>query len=109
MAGFDKESQRGRARCDWDLCFLEWPRAQETPGYITTEILSIKHNYTDIAEIIVLYENSFVQYYFEGNYDVIRFLKEVQKAGLYAILRIGPYVCAEWNYGYICESFFKKK
>lgn len=24
----------------------------------------------------------------------------MQKAGLYAHLRIGPYVCAEWNFGY---------
>ncbi|THU65665.1 hypothetical protein C4D60_Mb05t06030 [Musa balbisiana] len=32
-----------------------------------------------------------VVYNFEGNYDLIRFLKEVQNAGLYAILRIGPY------------------
>ncbi|CAL9757931.1 unnamed protein product [Musa acuminata subsp. burmannicoides] len=39
------------------------------------------------------------EYYFGGNYDLIRFLKEVHNAGLYAILRIGPYVCAEWNYG----------
>ncbi|XP_073112752.1 beta-galactosidase 1-like isoform X2 [Elaeis guineensis] len=39
------------------------------------------------------------EYYFEGNYDVIRFFKEIQNAGLYAILRIGPYVCAEWDYG----------
>ncbi|RWW89742.1 hypothetical protein BHE74_00001230 [Ensete ventricosum] len=38
-------------------------------------------------------------YHFGGNYDLIRFLKEVHNAGLYAILRIGPYVCAEWNYG----------
>ncbi|KAI3996224.1 hypothetical protein MKX01_026692 [Papaver californicum] len=39
------------------------------------------------------------QYDFTGNLDLIRFLKAVQDAGLYAILRIGPYVCAEWNYG----------
>ncbi|KAJ8767433.1 hypothetical protein K2173_017477 [Erythroxylum novogranatense] len=39
------------------------------------------------------------QYNFEGNLDLIRFLKTIQKEGLYAILRIGPYVCAEWNYG----------
>ncbi|KAL0410015.1 UNVERIFIED_CONTAM: Beta-galactosidase 15 [Sesamum latifolium] len=29
----------------------------------------------------------------------LRFLKVIQDEGLYAILRIGPYVCAEWNYG----------
>ncbi|XP_059635690.1 beta-galactosidase-like isoform X2 [Cornus florida] len=39
------------------------------------------------------------QYDFSGNLDFIRFFKTVQEAGLYAILRIGPYVCAEWNYG----------
>ncbi|KAE8687090.1 Beta-galactosidase 15 [Hibiscus syriacus] len=39
------------------------------------------------------------QYDFSGNLDLIRFLKTVQDEGLYAILRIGPYACAEWNYG----------
>ncbi|KAK4275719.1 hypothetical protein QN277_018755 [Acacia crassicarpa] len=39
------------------------------------------------------------QYDFSGNNDLVRFLKTVHEAGLYAILRIGPYVCAEWNYG----------
>lgn len=40
-----------------------------------------------------------LQYNFEGRYDLVRFLKTVQKVGLYAHLRIGPYVCAEWNFG----------
>ncbi|OVA11462.1 Glycoside hydrolase [Macleaya cordata] len=39
------------------------------------------------------------EYDFSGNNDLIRFLKTMQAAGLYIILRIGPYVCAEWNYG----------
>ncbi|XP_021865439.2 beta-galactosidase 15-like [Spinacia oleracea] len=39
------------------------------------------------------------QYDFTGRNNLIRFLKTVQDAGLYAILRIGPYACAEWNYG----------
>ncbi|KAL6899446.1 hypothetical protein ACP4OV_006104 [Aristida adscensionis] len=39
------------------------------------------------------------EYNFEGNYDIVRFFKEIQKAGMYAILRIGPYICGEWNYG----------
>jgi len=41
-----------------------------------------------------------LQYNFEGNYDIVRFFKEIQHAGMYAILRIGPYICGEWNYGY---------
>ncbi|XP_015580521.2 beta-galactosidase 15 isoform X2 [Ricinus communis] len=39
------------------------------------------------------------QYDFSGNLDLIRFIKTIRDEGLYAILRIGPYVCAEWNYG----------
>ncbi|KAG6471669.1 hypothetical protein ZIOFF_069115 [Zingiber officinale] len=38
-------------------------------------------------------------YNFEGRYDLLRFVKTVQRAGLYVHLRIGPYVCAEWNFG----------
>ncbi|KAB1218433.1 Beta-galactosidase 1 [Morella rubra] len=39
------------------------------------------------------------KYYFEGNYDLVKFIKLVKQAGLYVHLRIGPYVCAEWNFG----------
>ncbi|CAM8981567.1 unnamed protein product [Rhodiola kirilowii] len=39
------------------------------------------------------------EYEFSGNLDLIRFLQTIRSEGLYAILRIGPYVCAEWNYG----------
>ncbi|KAG8647141.1 beta-galactosidase 7 [Manihot esculenta] len=39
------------------------------------------------------------QYDFSGNLDLVRFIKIIRDEGLYAILRIGPYVCAEWDYG----------
>ena len=39
------------------------------------------------------------QYYFGDRYDLVRFVKLAKQAGLYVHLRIGPYVCAEWNYG----------
>lgn len=39
------------------------------------------------------------EYDFSGNLDVVRFINTIQDAGLYSVLRIGPYVCAEWNYG----------
>uniref|UniRef100_A0A1D1YC75 Beta-galactosidase n=2 Tax=Anthurium amnicola TaxID=1678845 RepID=A0A1D1YC75_9ARAE len=39
------------------------------------------------------------QYYFQGRFDLVRFVKTVQQAGLFVHLRIGPYACAEWNYG----------
>ncbi|KAL6201128.1 hypothetical protein ACLB2K_024843 [Fragaria x ananassa] len=40
-----------------------------------------------------------IKYYFEGRFDLVRFVKTVQEAGLLVHLRIGPYACAEWNYG----------
>ncbi|TXG47309.1 hypothetical protein EZV62_026603 [Acer yangbiense] len=38
-------------------------------------------------------------YHFEGRFDLVRFVKTVQEAGLLVHLRIGPYTCAGWNYG----------
>jgi beta-galactosidase len=34
-----------------------------------------------------------------GNRDLARFLRLVQAEGLWVILRPGPYVCAEWDFG----------
>ena len=39
------------------------------------------------------------QYNFEGRGDLVKFIKLVAAAGLYVHLRVGPYACAEWNYG----------
>lgn len=36
----------------------------------------------------------------------MRFVKEVHEAGLFVHLRIGPYACAEWNYGLVFHSVF---
>ena len=36
---------------------------------------------------------------FTGRANLSRFLEEAANAGLFVNLRIGPYVCAEWNYG----------
>ncbi|KAJ9695245.1 hypothetical protein PVL29_010635 [Vitis rotundifolia] len=46
-----------------------------------------------------LHEPQRRQYDFTGNRDLVRFIKAIQAQGLYAVLRIGPYVCAEWTYG----------
>jgi hypothetical protein len=36
---------------------------------------------------------------FSGRANISRFLEEASNAGLFVNLRIGPYVCGEWNYG----------
>ncbi|RZU41644.1 glycoside hydrolase family 35 protein [Edaphobacter modestus] len=38
-------------------------------------------------------------YDFTGNNDIAEFIREAQQEGLYVILRPGPYVCAEWEWG----------
>jgi beta-galactosidase len=39
------------------------------------------------------------EYDFSGQHDVAEFIREAQSEGLYVILRPGPYVCAEWEWG----------
>jgi beta-galactosidase len=39
------------------------------------------------------------EFTFEGNLDVAAYAREAQKAGLYVIVRPGPYVCSEWDFG----------
>ncbi|XP_028758971.1 beta-galactosidase 7-like [Neltuma alba] len=39
------------------------------------------------------------KYDFTKNLNFVKFFQLVQQHGLYGILRIGPYVCAEWNFG----------
>ncbi|GFS42761.1 glycosyl hydrolase family 35 protein [Actinidia rufa] len=36
---------------------------------------------------------------FEGNYDLVKFIKLIGDAGLYVSLRVGPFIAAEWNQG----------
>jgi beta-galactosidase len=36
---------------------------------------------------------------FEGNLDAAAFLRMAQEEGLWVLLRPGPYVCAEWEFG----------
>ncbi len=38
-------------------------------------------------------------YDFTGNLDIASFIKEAQAHGLMAIVRPGPYICAEWEFG----------
>ncbi|WCJ43523.1 Beta-galactosidase [Euphorbia peplus] len=79
---------------------IHYPRS--TPDMWEDLILKAKNGGIDVIETYVfwnVHEPSPGNYNFEGRYDLVRFIKLVQKAGLYAHLRIGPYVCAEWNFG----------
>lgn len=36
---------------------------------------------------------------FEGQNDVEEFIRTAHRVGLYVIVRPGPYICAEWEFG----------
>ncbi|CDP03052.1 unnamed protein product [Coffea canephora] len=79
---------------------IHYPRS--TPSMWPDLINKAKEGGVDAIETYVFWnahEPLRRQYDFSGNLDLIRFLKTVQDAGLFSILRIGPYVCAEWNFG----------
>ncbi|KAK7309321.1 hypothetical protein RJT34_05949 [Clitoria ternatea] len=79
---------------------IHYPRS--TPDMWEDLIHKAKEGGLDVIETYVfwnVHEPSPGNYNFEGRYDLVRFVKTIQKAGLYAHLRIGPYVCAEWNFG----------
>ncbi|KAL2460097.1 Beta-galactosidase 3 [Abeliophyllum distichum] len=79
---------------------IHYPRS--TPDMWEGLIQKAKEGGLDVIDTYVfwnLHEPSPGNYNFEGRYDLVRFIKLIQKAGLYLHLRIGPYVCAEWNFG----------
>lgn len=39
------------------------------------------------------------EFNFEGIADIVRFIQIAQKYNMYVILRPGPYICAEWDFG----------
>ncbi|KAL1308933.1 hypothetical protein HN51_051562 [Arachis hypogaea] len=46
-----------------------------------------------------LHEPEKGKFNFEGNADLIKFIKLIQERGMYLILRLGPFIQAEWNHG----------
>lgn len=79
---------------------IHYPRT--TPEVWPEIIRKSKEGGLDVIETYVFWnyhEPVRGQYYFEGRFDLVRFVKTVQEAGLFVHLRIGPYACAEWNYG----------
>ncbi|KAJ0077209.1 hypothetical protein Patl1_36031 [Pistacia atlantica] len=39
------------------------------------------------------------EFNFEGQYDLVKFIKLIQEHKMYATLRVGPFIQAEWNHG----------
>ncbi|KAK1318251.1 Beta-galactosidase 9 [Acorus calamus] len=79
---------------------IHYPRA--TPEMWPDIIAKSKEGGADAVETYVFWnghEPVRGQYNFEGRYNLVKFVKLVGAHGLYLHLRIGPYACAEWNFG----------
>eukprot|EP00252_Welwitschia_mirabilis_P002305 TRINITY_DN12214_c0_g3_i3.p1 TRINITY_DN12214_c0_g3~~TRINITY_DN12214_c0_g3_i3.p1 ORF type:complete len:547 (+),score=62.07 TRINITY_DN12214_c0_g3_i3:1134-2774(+) len=79
---------------------IHYPRS--TPEMWPDLIQKAKDGGLDVIQTYVfwnMHEPSPGNYNFEGRFDLVKFVKLVQQHGLYVSLRIGPYICAEWNFG----------
>lgn len=79
---------------------IHYPRS--TPQMWAGLVQKAKDGGLDVIDTYVfwnLHEPSPGNYNFEGRNDLVGFIKTVQRAGLYVHLRIGPYICSEWNFG----------
>ncbi|KAF8027468.1 hypothetical protein BT93_E0389 [Corymbia citriodora subsp. variegata] len=79
---------------------IHYPRS--VPGMWPGLVQTAKEGGANTIESYVFWnghEPSQGSYYFEDRYDLVKFVKIVQNAGMYMILRIGPFVAAEWSYG----------
>ncbi len=72
------------------------------PEYWEDRLLKLKKAGFNTVETYVcwnLHEPKKGEYDFSGMLDIVKFLKTAQELGLYAIVRPGPYICAEWEFG----------
>ncbi|CAL5384877.1 unnamed protein product [Camellia sinensis] len=79
---------------------IHYPRS--TPDMWPSLISKAKAGGLDVIQTYVfwnLHEPQPGQYDFSGRSDLVRFIKEIQTQGLYASLRIGPFIESEWTYG----------
>ncbi|KAI3726563.1 hypothetical protein L1987_66361 [Smallanthus sonchifolius] len=79
---------------------IHYPRS--TPDMWPSLIAKAKQGGLDVIQTYVfwnLHEPQPGQYDFSGRNDIVSFIKEVQRQGLYVSLRIGPFIEAEWTYG----------
>ncbi|PQM33125.1 beta-galactosidase 16 [Prunus yedoensis var. nudiflora] len=79
---------------------IHYPRS--TPEMWPSLIAKAKEGGIDVIQTYVfwnLHEPQQGKFDFSGRQDIISFITEVQKQGLYVCLRIGPFIESEWSYG----------
>jgi beta-galactosidase len=82
------------------------------PDYWEDRLLKLKLAGFNTVETYVpwnLHEPKPNEYDFNGLLDIVKFLETAKKLGLYAIVRPGPYICAEWDFGGLPAWLLKDK
>lgn len=72
------------------------------PEYWKDRLLKLKACGLNTVETYVpwnLHEPKPGQFNFEGLADIVRFIETAGEVGLHVIVRPGPYICAEWEFG----------
>ncbi|GIN74631.1 beta-galactosidase [Bacillus sp. J14TS2] len=72
------------------------------PEYWEDRLLKLKAAGLNTVETYVawnIHEPEEGQFNFEGIADIVRFVETAEKVGLHVIVRPGPYICAEWEFG----------
>lgn len=72
------------------------------PGYWEDRLLRARACGLNTIETVIpwnIHEPKKGEFCFEGMADVVSFLKTADRLGLKAIVRPGPFICAEWDFG----------
>lgn len=72
------------------------------PEYWEDRLLKLKACGFNTVETYVawnMHESKPGKFCFEGICDIVRFIETAQRVGLYVIVRPGPYICTEWEFG----------
>ncbi|CAL5402278.1 unnamed protein product [Camellia sinensis] len=87
---------------------IHYPRS--TPEMWPQLIRKAKEGGLNVIQTYVfwnLHEPVQGQFNFEGNADLVKFIKMIGDQGMYAILRVGPFIQAEWNSGDVKNITFR--
>ena len=72
------------------------------PEYWYDRLLKLKECGCNCVETYIcwnLHEKREGDFDFSGMLDFIKFLRTAEELGLYAIVRPGPFICSEWEFG----------
>lgn len=82
------------------------------PEYWEDRLVKLKLAGFNCVETYVcwnLHEKKPGEFDFSGRLDLIRYIETAKKVGLYCIVRPGPYICAEWDFGGLPAWMLKDK